>query len=157
MTLVIGIAAIVAVLWALNVMGNNSASAAISPLMQAIATAEGGLINGSNNPGSLALGDQGAGVFNSAGVTIFSSLADGWTALSQFLSNLFSGASWYTPNMTLQQFANSYVNGPYGPLGINAQTAGSTNWANNVVVSLQAAGIAVTTDTPMSDIVSLAG
>lgn len=160
MNLILALIAAGVVVWILYQEGGSVANVTVSPIMQAIATAEGGLKNSSNNPGSLTQQSSApgyAGDFNSAGVALFQTLEDGWNALANFLSNLFGGGSWYTPSMTVQQFANSYVNGPYGPQGIDNQTTGSTNWASNFINSLSSQGVTgVTADTPMGDVVSAA-
>jgi hypothetical protein len=137
--------------------GSNAVSATITPIMKAIENAEGGAKNGSNNPGSLAYGDLGNGVFNSAGVTVYPSLDAGWQALSDFLAKEFTGATWYDPSMTVQEFANSYVNGPYGDKGIDDETTGSDNWVSNFLRSLSNQGITGFSSTSlMGDVVSAA-
>jgi hypothetical protein len=112
----------------------------ITPLMQAIANAEGFNVAGSipqraNNPGDLELGDIGYGTLGE-GITIFGSVNDGWSALANQINLIVSGASsHYSPNATLAQVGMTY--------------SGSANWANNV-----AAFLGVSTSTPFA---SLAG
>ena len=59
----------------------------VQALAQAIATAEGFGVPGAvptraNNPGDLVMGDQGLGVANAEGVTIYPTIAAGWAALT---------------------------------------------------------------------------
>lgn len=111
----------------------------IQALANAIAKAEGA--NPSiNNPGDLSSGDFPAahvtGIFNSAGVAIVDTLENGWAALYNKLSNIFSGNSAvYSPSMTISQFAQTYTGGD------NAQA-----WANTV-----AGELGVTPDTTLAD------
>ena len=99
----------------------------ISTFGQAIANAEGfGQPNAiptiANNPGDLNLGDVGNGTIN--GITIFSSAEDGWSALENQLSKMFSGTSnVYNPNMTIDQVGQIWSNG-------------DPNWSANVSNSL---------------------
>jgi hypothetical protein len=108
-------------------------NAQVQQLAQAIATAEGFGIPGAvptraNNPGDLVLGDQGLGVANSAGVTIFATVAAGWAALYYELNLIFLGeSSQYNPSMTFAQFAQKWTGG---------DNAGA--WASNVTSSISA-------------------
>jgi hypothetical protein len=101
----------------------------LSPLGNAIANAEGFNVPGSipntlNNPGDIQ--DSNGNFLN------FNTLTDGASYLQNMINGWFSGSSsLYNPSMTLQQTANTYVNG-----NSNTQTQGSTNWANNVAQAL---------------------
>jgi hypothetical protein len=112
----------------------------VTPLMQAIAQAEGFNVAGSipqraNNPGDVEVGDVGYGTIN--GITIFASVDDGWAALANQISSMASGTnSHYPAGATLAQ-----VGIPY--------SGGDPNWANNV-----ASYLGVSTSTPFA---SLAG
>lgn len=87
----------------------------------------------SNNPGDLEIGDQGSGTVS--GKTIFSSIEDGWNALTNQVSKmLYGGSSVYNPSMTIAQAGQLY-------------SGGDPNWANNVATSL---GVSV--DTPLNQI-----
>lgn len=104
-------------------------------LAQAIATAEGSAPS-ANNPGSIALGNQGNGVLNSAGVTIFATIDAGVAALFHELNLVFTGRSAYmNTNMTIQEFAAKYTGGD-----------AAASWAANV-----ARALGVTTDTTLAD------
>jgi hypothetical protein len=89
----------------------------IQALASAIATAEGFGVAGdvptrANNPGDLVFGDQGNGVANSEGVTIYPDLQTGWGALYYELNLIFSGASKvYSTAMSFQQFAQTWTGG----------------------------------------------
>lgn len=97
----------------------------LQALAAAIAQAEG-VPAWVNNPGALVLGDQGYGVFNSAGVTIFGSAADGQNALLHQLGLVLNGQSAYeNTSMNIQQFAVAWT-GNDNP----------TSWANTVAGAL---------------------
>jgi hypothetical protein len=89
----------------------------VTKLAQAIATAEGYFVLGSqpnrkNNPGDIETG----GVVNTYNLP-----ADGWNALYNQVSMMFDGTSaHYGPNMTIEQIG--YVYSPDG----------AENWINNV-------------------------
>jgi hypothetical protein len=115
----------------------------VSALANAIAKAEGYFSSATavpvraNNPGDLVLGDVGNGVANSAGVTIFDSLEDGWNALFNEINAILSGTSKYiSPDMTIAQMGQVYA----GP-------AGGAAWAANV-----AGALGVSVDTPISSL-----
>ncbi len=88
-------------------------------LAEAIAAAEGFGIAGavptrSNNPGDLTLsfGFSTSGKANSAGVLIFNSVNDGWSALyKQVALMLYGGSSVYSPQMTFLDVAAKYTGG----------------------------------------------
>ena len=92
-------------------------NAKISQLASAIARAEGFGISGTvpttaHNPGDLVLGDQGLGVANSAGVTIFPDDTTGWGALYHELNLIFSGeSSVYSPGLSFGAFAQLWTGG----------------------------------------------
>ncbi len=115
--------------------------AAITPLMQAIAQAEGFYVAGSipqtaNNPGDLEVGDVGYGTLGQ-GITVFGSVNDGWEALANQINLIVSGqSSNYSPTETLAQVGATY-------------SGGDPNWANNV-----ASILGVSVNTPFA---SLAG
>ena len=113
----------------------------LSPLGQAIATAEGAN-SVTNNPGNLELGDIGYGTWQAAGgqqITIFPTLAAGQAALENQINKIASGTSTagYNPSMSIAQVGTIYSGSSNG------------NWANNV-----ASALGVTTDTNFA---SLAG
>jgi hypothetical protein len=64
-----------------------------------------------NNPGNLTrdFGFSTVGVWNSAGVLIFDSFADGWSALLNLVGQILGGNSSYDLNWTWQQFAAHYT------------------------------------------------
>lgn len=118
--------------------GETTAAPGLIALAQAIARQEN-VAASANNPGALALGDQGNGVLNSAGVTIFSTFQQGWNALLNELTKVEDGAAKYlNPNMTLAQFAETWTGGDQ-----------SAAWAENV-----ASFLGVTTDTTIGQILS---
>jgi hypothetical protein len=92
-------------------------NAKIVALAQAIAQAEGFGIPGAvptraNNPGDLVNGDIGLGVANSAGVTIYASVSDGWGALYHELNLIFTGmSSVYSTNFDFATFARLWTGG----------------------------------------------
>lgn len=96
----------------------------MSTLADAIAKAEGFGVPGAiptlaNNPGDLALGDQGFGTMG-ANITIFPTLQDGQTALESQVTAMLSGTSkYYNPNETIAQVGQTYA-------------GGNTSWARNV-------------------------
>ena len=98
----------------------------ITPLMEAIAQAEGFNVAGSipqqaNNPGDLVLGNIGNGTLGTAGITVFGSVDDGWAALANQINLIVSGGSaYYSPMATLAQVGTTW-----------SGSAAST-WANNV-------------------------
>jgi hypothetical protein len=100
----------------------------IQALAQAIATAEGFGVPGAvptraNNPGDLVFGDQGYGVANSEGVTIYPDVASGFGALYYELNLIFTGQSKvYTLDMTFAKMAQLWTGGDQ-----------SGAWAANVV------------------------
>jgi hypothetical protein len=113
----------------------GSSNPKLVQLAQAIATAEGSPAS-ANNPGDLALGDQGNGVFNSAGVTIFATLEQGVAALFHQLGLIFSGQSnVYSTSMTFAQLAQTYTGGD-----------NASSWAATV-----AGALGVTPDTTLED------
>jgi hypothetical protein len=89
----------------------------IAALAQAIATAEGFGVVGAvptraNNPGDLIFGDQGLGVANSEGVTIYPNPAAGWGALYHELNLIFAGGSKvYSTDMSFSTFARIWTGG----------------------------------------------
>lgn len=119
---------------------SNSGGDFVTALSNAIAKAEGGTSNSTNNPGSLTAGDVPSdsitGVFNSAGVVIIDSIENGWAALTNKLNNILSGnSSVYSPDMTISDFAQTYTGGD------NADA-----WANTV-----ASQLGVTPDTTLAE------
>lgn len=96
----------------------------ITPLMQAIAQAEGFNVAGSipqraNNPGDLEVGDIGYGTLGQ-GITVFGSVDDGWAALANQINMIVTGqSSYYSPTESLAQVGATY-------------SGGDPNWANNV-------------------------
>jgi hypothetical protein len=112
----------------------------LSPLGQAIATAEGAPPS-TNNPGDLELGDIGFGTYTAAGgqlITNFPTLAAGQTALENQINLIASGASkaGYTPSMSIAQVGNLYTGSSSGA------------WANNV-----ASALGITPDTNFASLV----
>lgn len=103
----------------------------LQPLTVAIAQAEsGGGVAGvaasANNPGNLFNGDVGYGTASN-GETIYGSISDGWQALETKVNNILSGgSSVYSPNASIADTANMYVNGN------NTTTQASQDWTNNV-------------------------
>jgi len=104
---------------------------AVTPLMMAIANAEGFNVSGSipqraNNPGDLVLGDIGYGTLGSGGITVFPSIDAGWAALANQINLIASGQSTagYSPTMTIEQVGAIYSGDSTG------------NWANNVAAYL---------------------
>jgi hypothetical protein len=105
-------------------------SDAIFNLAVAIARAEGS--GAVNNPGDLTAGDvptsQITGTFNDAGVVNIDTLANGVNALYAKLQRIANGASSIYPlSLTIQQFANTYVNG-----SAEEETDASVGWAETV-------------------------
>lgn len=116
--------------------GSGSASPGLDALAAAIALAEN-VTPSANNPGALALGDQGNGVLNSAGVTIFATLEEGEAALVEQLTRIENGVAKYlSPNMTIAQFAVTWT--------------GNDNPAQWAATVAQALG--VSTDTTIGEI-----
>ena len=119
----------------------------LSPLAQAIATAEGYGPAGNvptiaNNPGDLELGNQGAGVTVASGgqqITNFPTLEAGQAALENQINLIATGQSkaGYTPDMSIAQVGALYSGSQNG------------NWANQVAAAL---GV-----TPDANFASLAG
>ncbi len=143
--IIVGVAVAIFV-WAESVTKTSTPSGGpIQSLAEAIAKAEGFFVNGSlpnraNNPGDLKVGDKGQGTID--GKTIFSTIEEGWQHLYYQVSIILNGtSSIYTPDMTIQEVANRYVNG-------NDQTTpASEGWARNVANSL-----GVTVDTPVGQV-----
>src|SRR5262249_28243810 len=107
----------------------------------------GSIPSRANNPGDLELGDLGYGTLGH-GITIFPDAESGQNALSNFLANIFAGGnSNYSPNMSLSQFGDVYVNGPNG-----GTSQGSQDWAANVGKAL-----GVPTNTPIGLIPGIGG
>ncbi len=114
----------------------------------AIARAEG--VNPSaNNPGALALGDVGNGTLNSSGVSIFTTIEEGWQRLYTQLEKVLSGndALWNgkaadmfglpsATDLTIGQFSQIWTGGD-----------NPTTWADSVAGSL-----GVTPETPVSQL-----
>lgn len=100
-----------------GVVNTTPLNSKITALAQAIARAEGfGIANAvptvAHNPGDLVLGDIGNGIANDAGVTIFASDADGWSALYHELNLIFSGQSAvYSGSFTFATFARIWTGG----------------------------------------------
>jgi hypothetical protein len=123
----------------------------LGSLYAGISQAEGyGLDNAlptqANNPGDLELGDIGYGTVGN-NITVYPDYTTGQNALVGFLNNIFSGNNPNdSPSMSIQQFADTYVNGPQG-----GTTQGSQNWAQTVAQSLNA-GV----DTPIGEAVGSA-
>ena len=116
----------------------------LSPLGQAIATAEGAN-SVTNNPGNLELGDIGYGTWQAAGgqqITIFPTLAAGQAALENQINKIASGTSTagYNPSMSIAQVGALYSGSSNG------------NWANNVANAL-----GVTTGTNFASLAGSAG
>jgi hypothetical protein len=89
-----------------------SAQSAVEALSQAITKAENSPVDQTNNPGDLVLGDVGNGIFNSAGVTIFSTLEDGIQALYNQVNLIFTGQSKnFNTNMTIAELAQEWTGG----------------------------------------------
>jgi hypothetical protein len=93
---------------------------AYTPLANAIANAEGfgkdsSIPTRANNPGDLELGNVGFGTVTARGgqqITVFGSVSDGWAALNNQISKIFSGRSrYYKPEMSLQEFGSIYSGG----------------------------------------------
>lgn len=109
---------------------------ALQPLSSAIGNAEGFGVAGAiptraNNPGDLELGDLGYGTLGN-GISIFPDAASGQNALTGFLANILGGGNPnYSPNMSLSQFGDVYVNGPNG-----GTSQGSQDWTANLAKSL---------------------
>lgn len=119
--------------------GTTSGNPFIDAFANAIAKAEGSDPS-INNPGDLTTGDFNPdnvlGEFNSAGVAVVDSIANGWAALYNKLGNALSGNSEiYSADMTIQEFADKFTGGD------NADT-----WAQSV-----AGDLGVTTDTTLAD------
>ena len=116
---------------------------AVTPLMQAIANAEGFNVAGAipqqaNNPGDLVLGDVGYGTLGSQNITVFGSVNDGWAALANQINLIASGgSSYYSATEPLAQVGTTWSGSSNG------------NWANNV-----ASYLGVSVNTPFA---SLAG
>jgi hypothetical protein len=113
----------------------------LSPLGQAIATAEGANPV-TNNPGNLELGNIGSGTWQAAGgqqITIFPTLDAGQAALENQINKIASGSSTagYNPSMSIAQVGAIYSGSSNG------------NWANNV-----AAALGVTPDTNFASLAS---
>ena len=115
---------------------------ALQALAQAIAAAENSPVAQTNNPGDLALGDVGNGVFNSAGVSIFSTIEEGWNALYNELNLIVTGASkYYSPSMTIAELAQQWTGGD-----------NAAGWAQTVAQSL-----GVTVNTTIADALAAQG
>lgn len=122
-------------------------------LVQAIAQEEQGLLNGqinpntvgmsANNPINLEMGDIGYGTVTAAGgqeLTIFPSLQAGYQAATNMVQSDVSGnSSIYSPNMSLQQYMQTFTGG--------SATAGNT------VASI----LGVPSSTPISSFGQIAG
>lgn len=112
----------------------------------AISIAEGYGVSGAiptraNNPGDLALGDQGSGTLGSAKITVFQTAADGWAALYRQLSLIVTGRSRvYTPGDTVRSMAEKWTGG-------DAADA----WAANVVRVLTLRGYPVDVSMTIGD------
>jgi hypothetical protein len=121
-------------------------SAITRKIAEAIAHAEG-FYTGSgtvpqraNNPGDLKLKDNPLGTIG--GKTIFQTVEEGWAALEKQIEWMLTGQSRiYSPDMTIQEVANWYVNGTASP------NADSVAWANNV-----ARRLGVSPETPIGTI-----
>lgn len=152
MSTILAVLASVAILYTLYEVSMNTGSSSPSPLAKAIATAEGffasnpNIPQNANNPGDLAMGDQGLGTLGSMNITVFGSLEEGWQNLEAKLSKWFAGdgTTLYDSSMTIQEFADTYVNGPNG-----GRNSASIAWANNVANSL-----GVSTDTSVNEVYS---
>lgn len=126
-----------AVLGGTVVLSNSVPQEKVQAFAEAIAFAEGFYVAGSrparnNNPGDLTLtGDLGKdGMYG-----VWSTLQAGWDALYHMLQRDLSGNSTiYSPDMTIQEFANKYT------------ATDQTAWASNV-----ASQLGVTPDTKISD------
>ena len=97
----------------------------VTAFANAIATAEGFFVNGSrpqrnNNPGDIMSGGS---------FVVYNSISDGWNALYNQVSLMFTGgSSYYNPSMTIGQVAQVYVDGP----NATGMSPGATAWMNNV-------------------------
>lgn len=121
-------------------MATTLSTAQVQQLAQAIERAEDGASNGSNNPGSLKLGDVGHGYFNSEGVTQFGSLQDGWTALYNQIDLIFAGGSaYYTPSTTIAQMGATWAGAARGATWA-ATVAGALGVSVNTTLAQWAAG-----------------
>lgn len=144
-TIAIAVAAALALVWVmakkrvinLGSAADGIASSKVIAFALAIAKAEGFYKPGSvpsktNNPGDLKLPNTPA---TSGGITIFSTLEEGWAALYRQLELIISGKSrYYRLDMTIHQMGATYA--PTGDNNIpNA-------WAKNVAAAL---GVPVTT------------
>ena len=111
-----------------------TSEALIQAFATAIAHAEGFYVAGSvpqraNNPGDLTDdGDVGNGFIQTSGpmgakITVYSTVEDGWAALTKKVARMLNGASHvYTPDLTILEVGMKY--------------AGSAEWAANVAARL---------------------
>lgn len=142
----------------------------LNSLAQAIAQEEQGLVNGSlnsntvgmsaNNPLNLEMGDIGYGTATAAGgqqLTIFASLQDGWDAATNMLNKDVSGnSSIYSPNMTLQEYMNTFTGGNQNAGNtvasiLNVPSSTPISSFGNAVQSTQPSSTASTTTTAPSN------
>lgn len=110
----------------------------LAAFAQAITRAENSPLDW-NNPGSLALGDLGLGVGNSAGVSKFASFQEGIDALYGELQYIARGASGnYQPTTPIAAFAQTWTGGDNAPA-----------WAAEVIDVLSSLGYNVDAQTPV--------
>ena len=117
--------------------GSLNPTQGIIAMAQAIAEAEGFFVPGSiparaHNPGDLTQGDFGdTGVYltssSGAQIIVYPDDQAGWNALYEKLQNIANGtSSVYSPDMTLQQFADKWT------------STQQSSWAENVASSIGA-------------------
>lgn len=157
--LLAGLAVLLIYTWATGGTADDMTQGSISAFAKAIATAEGffaqyganglplaspNIPQSAQNPGNITgTGDTGSSITAAGGIQIgiYSSLEAGWDALENLIQSALAGESTlYSPDMTIQQFANVYVNG-------GAQTAGSEQEAATI-----AGQLGVSVDTPISEV-----
>ena len=117
--------------------GSLNPTQGITAMAQAIAEAEGFFVPGSlparaHNPGDLTEGDFGdTGIYltssSGAQIIVYPDDQAGWNALYEKLQNIANGtSSVYSPNMTIQQFADTWT------------STQQSSWADNVASSIGA-------------------
>lgn len=137
------ILAIAALLFYTGVKMSGPGTDAIGKLAAAIGRAEGfgpveNLPTKINNPGDLELGDLGLGT--QAAKTVFSSIAEGWSALRREIEIIANGQSkYYNADTTIADMAKLWTGGD------NADS-----WAQNV-----ASALGVTPQTRLGDVLGV--
>lgn len=159
-TVAIGIALLV-VIWWFTTFGASNADASVNSswtqpitptpgeydLAHAISVAEGFPVAGSiparaNNPIDLEVGDVGNGKLGE-GITIFSTVAQGWQAAYWEMRAIRTGGSRYALNESFVDMGNTFTGPTNGP-----------TWAANVVAALQQRGYSVDTSSAIGDVLS---